>query len=1164
MERIMSIAESDLSTNGNGSNGNSSNGNSSNGNGSSTSAASGSGTSSSSAAESGDSPAPSSVSTNQSSVSTNQSNDSTTSSNNSGDAKQLLEESPNNDCLAQAQVQMPWLNFNAKLHVKGSQKKKKNTDSSNQTTGFKLPGFSIKKNEKKGTDSKHGDKKIADSPDDDWTDPDLSVPKKKSSLSGFDGLSVWAVGIALPIFLLLATVTSIPKRLTLVILNHPLETMSEILLIIAIPFVNYFVWSAISKKQFRFSWWRGLALGAAIGTSFVTAGICIAAVFAGQKLQSEIGSEFGAGFIWIALLFLLTALSSCYLANRVRLNHDFAKSRMRILSITIAGAIMSVLTFVAAEARPWYIRLAEEKALSNVASERAEGWNLLRQLNPEKEMLMECSDSRAAGLSGLFLPIKTSTQHQLYFALTGKPYSFKDIANTDLSSMPDDYLSRHVVGEKIPGLSMTRSSITGLLHPNSLSSTLDWTFVFKNQGQSAQEARAEIGLPPGAVATSLTLWNKGEPEEASFAASGKAEKYVTSSSTAGHDSPAIITDLGHGRMLLHCYPVRDAEELKVRVRIVMPLKPDGDRGATLAMPRLIAENFEIGDEHQIRLRSSERMNSTSKSLTKGINPDGTQAISGSLSKDQIENANVIVTVQRNEMAKPVVVLDKLAIEFRKEDERRKALLEEQKRHTRAHRLDREVLSVSIDGSRSIQKQFEELTNALEKRAAGSHGSAKKKTQIKAVKPEYVIENVNKIAAPAPKNLLIVIDGSTTVKENRADLLKALNNIPQNVPTKIVIASADDKVPVAIPLQQGLEQLASESFIGGHDNLKSVVRASELAGETERGAVLWIHGPQPVLNQEIYIMAPFLSAPTFYELPLGAGDTDAYDFFKNHSEIGPFLQVPRSSMSVKEDLSDFFSKWKANANGYEVSLTQSSDKPDKAYVASSDEGRELLALHANQKVKELVLARHIRKSARIAVAYGLVTPVSCALVPEVNNNDTDIDDAALASRSNQQQSDGNALGMFANAIPGSVPSESSGASSGTVGTISAQGMSEAQLATMTPSGASNGTIGPQGYDATYVTGVNTAGTVRVNNLANLEALLNIVANLWEVGLMIGGAIIFLNAFVTESLSMEVLGQEIELSRSQRIAIAIGVFLLGLAFPGLVNWFVASARDANLFS
>jgi hypothetical protein len=1137
MERIMSIAESDRSTNGNGS--------------TDDGAAKPAETRGDSAGDSGNGK---SDFGNVQSDTGNGESDSGNIKADSGNGKidkQVLEsrnkeESLNNDCLAQAQVQMPWLDFNARLQLKGNNKKKE-PRATNDSVGFKLPGFSIKKKKNKSADGNNGEKTAATASDD-WTVPDLTVPKKKSIFSGFDGLCVWAAGILLPVFLILASVSSIPKRLTLVILNHPLETMAELLLIIAVPFVNYFVWSAICRKQYRFSWWRGLALGAAIGTSIFTSVICIAAVFAGQTLQSEIGSEFGAGFIWMALLFLLTAASSCYLANRVRLNHDFAKSRMRIVSITIAGAIMSVLAFVAAEARPWYIRMAEEKALSSVPSERAEGWQLLRNLNPEREILMECSDSRAAGLCGLFLPIKSSTQHQLYFALTGKPYSFKDIANTDLSSMPDDYLSRHVVGEKISGLSMTRSSITGLLHPNSLSSTLDWTFVFKNQGQSPQEARAEIGLPPGAVATGLTLWNKGEPEEASFAASGKAEKYVTNATTAGHDSPAVVTDLGHGRMLLHCYPVKDAEELKVRLRMVMPLKPDGETGATLALPRLIAENFEVGDEHQIRLRSGQRMGSTSKSLTKGFNPDGTQAISGSLSKEQIENANVIVTVQRTQSAKPVVVLDKLAIEFRKEEDRRKALLEERKGRGRLHRLDSEVLSVSIDGSRSIQKQFEELTNALEKRASAAKGSARKKTTIKAVKPEYVVENVNQIAAPAPKNLLIVLDGSATVKEYRAELIKALHDIPENVPTKIVVASSEDKVPVALPLRQGLEQLASENFIGGHDNLKSVVRASELAGETERGAVLWIHGPQPVLNREIYIMAPYVAAPTFYELPIGAGDTDTYDFFKNHSEIGPFVQVPRCSVSVREDLSDFFSKWKANMSGYEVSLTQSTDKPEKAYPASPEEGRELLVLHANQQVKDLVLARHIRKSARVAVAYGLVTPVSCALVPPVNNNDTDIDDAALANRNSIEPADGNSAGsgsavLFANALPGSVPAPE--------GSLAMQG-------------AVNGTISPQGVDATYVTGVNTAGTVRVNNLANLEALLNIVANLWEVGLMLLGAIICLNGFVNESLSIEILGQELELSRGQRIAIGVGMILLGLAFPGLVNWFVASARDANLFS
>lgn len=57
----------------------------------------------------------------------------------------------------------------------------------------------------------------------------------------------------------------------------------------------------------------------------------------------------------------------------------------------------------------------------------------------------------------------------------------------------------------------------------------------------------------------------------------------------------------------------------------------------------------------------------------------------------------------------------------------------------------------------------------------------------------------------------------------------------------------------------------------------------------------------------------------------------------------------------------------------------------------------------------------------------------------------------------------------------------------------------QGATSAPAlmGASNGCIGPQGSDATVISGVNTAATVRENNLANLEALLSMAANIADV-------------------------------------------------------------------
>jgi hypothetical protein len=107
-----------------------------------------------------------------------------------------------------------------------------------------------------------------------------------------------------------------------------------------------------------------------------------------------------------------------------------------------------------------------------------------------------------------------------------------------------------------------------------------------------------------------------------------------------------------------------------------------------------------------------------------------------------------------------------------------------------------------------------------------------------------------------------------------------------------------------------------------------------------------------------------------------------------------------------------------------------------------------------------------------------------------------------------------------------------------------------------SGATNGTIGPQGRDATYVTGVNTAGTVRVNNLANLEALLNIIANGLEIlGIAWGGPTMILGFMYMAAGTQDAM---------KKVMFGAAGVTGGLATPGCINWLVASARDANLFS
>jgi hypothetical protein len=106
------------------------------------------------------------------------------------------------------------------------------------------------------------------------------------------------------------------------------------------------------------------------------------------------------------------------------------------------------------------------------------------------------------------------------------------------------------------------------------------------------------------------------------------------------------------------------------------------------------------------------------------------------------------------------------------------------------------------------------------------------------------------------------------------------------------------------------------------------------------------------------------------------------------------------------------------------------------------------------------------------------------------------------------------------------------------------------------GATNGTIGPQMQDATFVTGVNTAGTVRVNNLANLEALLNIIANGMEILAIAWGGPTMIMGFMHMAAGTQ--------DAMKRVLFGAAGVTGGLATPGCINWLVASARDANLFS
>lgn len=962
----------------------------------------------------------------------------------------------------------------------------------------------------------------------DWEDDLVPPPPPTKKLwSGVDGIAVMAFGVATPLILTALSMASCPKRITLVLLNHPVETIIELLLLFAIPLANYRLWTSICKNEMRFSMFRGLLVGAAIATSFIVAALSFAAIPAGyQELQSSIGTDFSTGFFFIGMQGLVTAAIGLYLMNRSRLNREFSSSKTRIIAYTVIGFIFGLAAFAGAEVRSWCVRLAEQQAMSSEETERMKGLATLRSMDTERELRMETSDARAAGIAGLFIPVKHSEMSKLYFTVCGKPLG--DENSADFSSMSDDYLQRHVVGSQVKGLALARSAFNGLISPDALTSTINWTYVFRNDTESPQEARAEIALPPGAVINGLTVWKNGDPLDAAFAAAGKAEgaeqiNWVN----VGHDNPAIVTDLGRGRYLFHCYPIPHDEQLKVNMSIVVPLKLETLDSTSLTFPRFIASNFNLDGEHSLTLESPDGLSSRQKNISFSKGLQGRSVLSGTLERSQLEHTPLVVTARRAPSMTPVATLDKRATEQEikrwKAEEERKRLEEEAKKKEDEHQV-----VLMIDGARGVQQQLEDVKTIFN-REKKAKKAAKKLPPL----PRFAVRTITEVVTKAPKRLLVVIDGSGSIKDHIKEIKGALEAVPDSVPVWVRLASREtDVLSKPTPLKVALKELENATFAGGQDNLRAVVGAAEMAGETEGGAVLWIHGPQPGLNKDIYIMSPFRAHPSFFELALDTGCTDTIEYFKNHAEVGPFSPIPRTE-NLTEDLNDFFLKWQAGRREFVVNYSLT-DKPAKeCKLLEGRDKNEVLQLNARSMVEKAIREKQASKAARIAVAYQFVSPVSCVAV----------------------------IGSAEQSAPACDASGGEGQSeeaSSTVDAFSSDGSAP------TLQGATNGTIGAQGKDATMIMGVNTAGTVRVNNLANLEALLNMISNLIELAAMMFGSVIILHGLVIRKTVKHFLGMRARFTPGMRLAIGAFVVIGGCMVPGLVNWFVASARDANLFS
>ncbi len=234
-------------------------------------------------------------------------------------------------------------------------------------------------------------------------------------------------------------------------------------------------------------------------------------------------------------------------------------------------------------------------------------------------------------------------------------------------------------------------------------------------------------------------------------------------------------------------------------------------------------------------------------------------------------------------------------------------------------------------------------------------------------------------------VMLVVDGSAAGERARDGLLAALSAIPARAKVGLVIAGPDGAVIEPRPwstAQRGLfaEALRSHRFEGGQDNADALARAAALLANQSRGAILWVHGPQPVRfarsSAELDQVSERSEAlPKLHLYQIAPGPQRVLE---DNDWLEEARTIPATG-AVAEDLSAALSGMMGAAPRLQALRTTDAIGLVGAIAGSPHIAR----LWAAEEVSRLARADRPKGAVALAARAGIVTPVSGAVVLETD-------------------------------------------------------------------------------------------------------------------------------------------------------------------------------------
>lgn len=250
----------------------------------------------------------------------------------------------------------------------------------------------------------------------------------------------------------------------------------------------------------------------------------------------------------------------------------------------------------------------------------------------------------------------------------------------------------------------------------------------------------------------------------------------------------------------------------------------------------------------------------------------------------------------------------------------------------------------------------------------------------------IVQEIKATPGKTFPRLVIVIDGSEPVAPHFDAIADAVAGIVEQAEIHVILAM--DQVvdlgklngePSAIRSMLA-NRLNAEAGLGGCDNVKALSAAWQKARDLSPAAVLWLHGPQPILLSptELLQLASDAAKTRLFHLVVVDGPNRIVD---RHPNPRLFQRIARRG-SVAADLVDAIARLTGpSAN---LQFVRRLQRPNEVIDETQSQPFDNVArLWAFGQVQSLLDVEKPEEAVRLGVEYQLVTPVTGAVVLETS-------------------------------------------------------------------------------------------------------------------------------------------------------------------------------------